>query len=200
MRVTCNKASVPGSQGGVNVYYTGQPLSGDYAVRFSMNLMEGDLLAQATEGALFGINHSGAESNWWNGSGTINGGPWASDGVWYYVTAQATADAIGDFHEYIGAGGALPNTGWTRVSAKVEATFANNFKHPPYTAQDGTSGYPNSPGTPANLASLVGDATTWSDVEIKQVHNVVTMSINKTPIFVYTNTTTFTSGVPDAGI
>ena len=36
----------------------------------------------------------------------------------------------------------------------------------------------------------------WSDVEIKQINNVVTMSIDQTPIFVYTipNTLPFTNG------
>ncbi|HWD19705.1 MAG TPA: Calx-beta domain-containing protein [Verrucomicrobiae bacterium] len=194
LRVTCNKASNPGSAGGVNVYYTGMPLSGDYAVRFSMNLMEGSIAGNGTEGALFGIDHSGTQSNWWFGSGTPYNAPaFGSDGVWYYVAAQGLADSIGDFHEYTGLGGALPNTGWSRVQAKLETTFAGNFKHQvPYTSLDGNGAQTS--GLPANSASTFGDASTWSDVEIKQIHNVVTMSINKTPIFTYVNTNTWTSG------
>ena len=37
-------------------------------------------------------------------------------------------------------------------------------------------------------------ANNWADVEIKQINNLVTLSINKTPVFVYANTNTFKSG------
>ena len=37
-------------------------------------------------------------------------------------------------------------------------------------------------------------ANNWADVEIKQLNNIVTLSIDKTPVFVYTNVTVFTSG------
>ena len=50
-------------------------------------------------------------------------------------------------------------------------------------------------GVPANGTPALGyDASTWSDVEIKQLDGVVTMSINHTAIFVYTNTTVWTNG------
>lgn len=37
-------------------------------------------------------------------------------------------------------------------------------------------------------------ANTWADVEVKQVNNVVTLSINKFPIMTYLNTTNASSG------
>jgi len=37
-------------------------------------------------------------------------------------------------------------------------------------------------------------ADNWADVEIKQLNNVVTLSIDKTPVFTYNNTNTFQSG------
>jgi hypothetical protein len=37
-------------------------------------------------------------------------------------------------------------------------------------------------------------ASSWADVELKQFNNVVTISIDKTPIGVFTNTTSFTNG------
>ena len=59
-----------------------------------------------------------------------------------------------------------------------------------FTAADGTS-----TGVPANGSPANGNSTTnWSDVEIKQVRNVVTLTIDKTAIFAYTNTAVWTNG------
>ncbi|MGH7952901.1 MAG: hypothetical protein ACREFE_13430, partial [Limisphaerales bacterium] len=196
LRITCNKNASVTYGGGVNVYLTNQVLQGDYAVRFNMNLVEGDG-AYTVEGVMFGINHSGLETNWWLGSGTpINSsGPWPSDGIWYWVQAPpggAGGFGFSEFQEYTGAGGALPNTGWTQLAtAAVSTAYRNVFKHVIFTAPGGISG-----GTPANnspVSALPAD-NSWADVEIKQMNNVVTMSIDKTPIFVYTNTTQFTNG------
>lgn len=191
LRITCNKLFNPGSAGGVNVYYTNQAFSGDYAVRFNLNLIQGGNLSFSTEGVLFGIDHTGSQSNWWYGSGPFFGGPWASDGIWYYITSDPGGGGVGDYLEFTGAGGALPNTGWTQLAAKFWTAFGNVFKVPAvYTTVEGSNG-----GVPANAAPLNGgDASNWSDVEIRQVKNLVTLSINKSPVFAYTNTTTFTTG------
>ncbi len=105
LRITCNKNLGSGDNygGGVNVYYTNQVLSGDYAVRFNMNVVEGDNAYQV-EGVMFGINHNGMETNWWLGNGTPinNSGPWAADGVWFWIqTPPGGADGFG-FDEYRG--------------------------------------------------------------------------------------------------
>src|SRR5206468_3886375 len=97
-----------------------------------------------------------------------------------------------DFEEYTGAGGALPNTGWTQLATATASTYRNVFKHTVFTAAPGTI----SGGTPANNSPVGASPAdnSWSDVEIKQINNVVTMSIDKTSIFTYTNTTRFTNG------
>jgi hypothetical protein len=173
-------------------------LSGDYAVRFNMNLIEGQTTANSTEGAVFGINHSGTLSNWWFGGGFITNQTWSSDGIWYYVTAQPGGASLqGDFAEYIGQGGTNNNAGWTRVATRGAATFAEMFKvNPgPFTCFDGAGGGSQTAGQPANASPALGyDASTWSDVEIKQQNGIVTMSINHTTIFTYTNTTVWTGG------
>ncbi len=191
LRLTCNKLFNPGSAAGVNVYLTNQAFSGDYAVRFNMNLIQGSASAYSTEGVLFGINHGGAQSNWFYGSGPLFGGPWGSDGIWYWVSADPGGASAGDFVEFTGTGGSLPNAGWAQLGSQAWTTFQNAFKVPDvYTTVEGTAG-----GVPANSSSLLGLANTnWADVEIKQVKNVVTLTIDKTRIFTYTNTTTFTSG------
>ena len=196
LHLTCNKQIGPpgGAAGAVNAYLTNHLLSGNYAVRFSMNLIEGSSLGVATEGALFGINHTGSQSNWWYGSGPLAPQTWGSDGVWYYVASQPLADNVGDYHEYTGLGGTNGNTGFTRVAVKTEAAFADVFKNNPgpFTTIDGT-GF-QSAGSPANATPVAYDASTWSDVEIKQINNVVTLSINHTAIFSYTNSTVWTNG------
>lgn len=198
LRITCNKNLGSGSMfgGGVNVYYTNQAFSGNYAVRFNMNLVEGDN-SFAVEGVSFGINHNGIETNWWLGGGVIQAGsgPWASDGVWYWIQAPPGGTGgfgFSDFEEYTGAGGALPNTGWTQLATATATTFKNVFKHAVFTAAPGTV----SGGTPANNSpvSATPADNSWSDVEMKQINNVVTLSIDKTLIFAYTNTTRFTNG------
>ena len=82
LHLTCNKNLDPGAPGAINAYYTNKLFSGNYAVRFQMNLIQGS--AGQTEGAVFGINHSGSLSNWWYGNGYITNINWSSDGVWCF--------------------------------------------------------------------------------------------------------------------
>jgi hypothetical protein len=194
LRITCNKVAYGQNYGGgVNVYYTNQVLSGNYAVRFNMNVVNGDN-SYSVEGVMFGINHNGTETNWWLGNGNLapGSGPWASDGVWYWI--QSPPGGYGgfgfsEFEEYTGAS-ALPNTGWTELATASAGTYQNVFKGALFTALGDISG-----GTPANNSpvSATPKDNTWSDVEIKQVNGVITMSIDHTPIF--TNSSPlFTSG------
>ncbi len=194
LRINCNQNFGTTYGGGVNVYYTNQAFGGNYAVRFNMNLVNGDG-SYTVEGVMFGINHNGMETNWWLGSGTTinNSGPWASDGVWYWI--QAPPGGYGgfgynEFEEYTGAT-KLPNTGWQELASTTASTYQNVFKGNLFTALGTISG-----GTPANNSpeSATPADNTWSDVEIRQVKNVVTMSIDHTAIFVYTNTLPFTNG------
>ena len=192
LRVTCNKNSVGNApSAGVNLYLTNAVFSGDYAVRFNMNITEGSSSANTTEGALFGINHNGTETNWWTGSGLYAGATtrvWASDGIWYWISADGGAGA-GDYISFSGTGGKLPNTGWQYLANLYQASFTNAFKTNVFTSDGG-------PGLVANFSPYeYGNDSSWADVEIKQVKNIVTLSIDKTPIYTYTNTTAFTNGV-----
>lgn len=199
LRVTVNKSGTVGTTGasaGVNFYPTNVSFSGNYAVRFSMNLVEGYSPSYTTEGALVGINHSGNTTNWWSGSGVLSGWDasgtnenWESDGLWYWISADGGA-AAGDYLEFTGLGGSLPNTGWTQLATKTRASFANAFKTNVFTSSGG-------PGLAANESVLLYSpdmANNWADVEIKQLNNVITLSIDKTPVFAYNNTNTFQSG------
>ena len=195
LHLTCNKSNPTSSAGAVNAYFTNVFLSGNYAVRFNMNIIQGQV--NQTEGVVFGINHSGSLSNWWYGSGFLtNGVTWSSDGIWYWITGQTGGAGAGDYLEYSGNGGTNNNTGWMRIATKTASSFAQAFKESPgpFTGIDST-GVTQSPGVPDNTTPALGyDASTWSDVEIRQTNNVVTLSINHTPIFVYTNKTVWKSG------
>jgi hypothetical protein len=191
LHLTCNKQSTF-APGAVNAYLTNIYLSGNFSVRFNMNLIEGQ--QNATEGAIFGINHTGSLSNWWYGSGYLTNINWSSDGIWYFVTAQPAGASAGDYMEFTGLGGTNGNTGWQRPATKTQTSFSQVFKDNPgpFTTVDLANN--QTPGVPANAPGLGYDASTWVDVEIKQQDDVVTLSINHSPIFVYTNTTVWKGG------
>jgi len=197
LRITYNKAH--GIAGGVNLYPTNVTFGGDYAFRFSVYLGQGGALGSATEGPLFGINHDGMETNWWLGAGALFGGPWSSDGVWYWLDSDTGGATFGDYVEFTGITDGIPNTGWAKLGALFGGTsFVNVFKDPDiYTTVGATTNA--APGMPANASPnvLPGRQATnnWADVEVKQVNNIVTMTINKTTIFTYPNTNaTFRAG------
>ena len=196
LHVSVNKSSVAGAgaSAGVNLYPTNVSFGGNYAVRFSMNIVEGLVAANTTEGPIFGINHSGIATNWWTGSALSSGwgAPpstnWESDGIWFWISADGGASA-GDFLEYTGLGGVLPNAGRTLLATKTRASFATAYKAEVFTSS-------GKPGLPSNNSIRLGyPANNWADVEIKQFNNIVTLLIDKTTVFVYTNTTSFTNGL-----
>jgi hypothetical protein len=128
-----------------------------------------------------------------NGAVVAGTGPWASDGVWYWIqTPPGGYGGFGfnEFEEYTGAS-ALPNTGWQLLATATAATYQNVYKGVVFSALGVLSG-----GTPANNSpvSVTPKDNNWSDVEIRQSNNVVTLSIDATAIFVYTNTLPFTNG------
>jgi hypothetical protein len=185
LKVTCNKDG-NGSGAGVNLYPSNHTFSGNYAVRFNMNLAQGLNAALATEGALFGINHSGRETNWWSGDAALTAGPWSSDGIWYWVSSDPGGAGAGDYLEETGNGLVSTNQGWLQLGSSAFASFEGVFKSPQVysVCLSGTLTPQN--GQPAN--NLGAATTNWSDVEIKQFNKVVTLSINKSPIFVLNNT------------
>ena len=201
LRVTANKNS--GSQTvAVNLYPTNMTFSGDYALRFNMYIEQGSVIASSDEGPLFGINHSATLTNWWYGSGTLSGGPWAADGVWYWVNAWAAGGGFaGDYMEFTGITNCFcaANTGWARPAVASYASFLNVYKTVLYDTVNTSSN--KTGGLPANVSPVVipGNGY-WGDVEIKTVNNLVTMSINHTPVLSYQNTNSlFQSGFPMIG-
>jgi hypothetical protein len=197
LRVTVNKDASPGAAAGVNLYPTNVTFSGNYAVRFSMDIVQGLNNSTSTEGPLLGINHSGYLTNWFSASGISSGwGPtppgsevWASDGVWYWLNAD-NDNSGGAYLEYTGVGGTNNNTGWQQLGTQTPSVFANAFKTNVFSG-----GIYWGPGLVSSASILNGTPyDNWADVEIKQINKIITMSIDKTPVYVYTNTTVWTNG------
>jgi hypothetical protein len=207
LRVTVNKKYSPGATAGVNAYPTNVSFSGNYAVRFNMDLVQGSSLSTATEGALFGMNHNGIETNWWVGDAIVTrpGGSttytWTADGIWNWFCSDAGGAGNGDYIGFTGNGSVSTNTGWKFIySGLFWPSFTNQFKNSTVGYADlGPFTSDSEPGIPANQSSFNSvtgaAASTWADVEMKQINNIVTVSVNKTVINVYTNNTgLFTNG------
>jgi hypothetical protein len=169
-----------GGAAGINLYPNGQTFGGDFALRFNMYIAQNSS-AGTTEFALFGINHSGNKTNWIRQTGTTpNNPPLDTDGLWFSVISDGSGSSPADFALFTSTN---PANQAVVLKSATAVSLAQVFKKPPYNAA--------LPGTPANLFATTGP---WSDVEVKKVGSVVTMSINKTPIIVYTNATAFTNG------
>lgn len=222
--MTVNKSYGQGVNGGpmaaVNAYLTNQTFSGNFAIRFNMNVIEtghfteviGDAnTATGTynneEGALFGFNHDGNETNWYAGDKFSAGAPtgWAADGIFFWVSDSGGSylDTFSPYEAFTGNGSPATNSGWAIIGSQPTANFTTAFKTNVFTSPYSTfvppydSGWTEGgPGLAANGSANYGlSVSSWSDVEIKQLNGVVTMSIDKTPILVYTNKTIFTSGL-----
>jgi len=178
LKVTCNKNGGLAATG-LNLFPAGKTFGNNFAFRFDMNLVQGDTLTTATESALFGINAVGNNVNWLSGSAAGTG---SADAVWYAISADGGGAAAGDFFEFTAA---------TLRSAVSGLTYTNAFKHPTVYTSVYTGGGSNPLGVPANSTGL---ATEWSAVELKQSNNIVTLSIDHVPVYVYSNTTAFTNG------
>lgn len=178
--LTVNKdENTPLGAAAINLYPTAMTFSGDFAVRFDMYLMVG-ADADTTEYALFGINHSATNVNWFRSDGTPPGSTF--DGLFYGVAADGAARA--DYALYSAPATAAGNP--TALAPPIDAaTLADIFKSPPWQAAAG-------PGAPAN--SEITATPSWADVEIRHGGNLVTLTINRTPIMTCTNTTPFSSG------
>jgi len=160
----------------VNLYPNSRTFSGNYALRFDMYLVVP--ATAVTEYALFGINHSGAKTNWFRNSASGVPAGTTFDGLFYGVETDAAA--LGDYALYTAP--MSTNNNPTSLNSRNASTLGGVFKVPPFAYA----------GAPANLSSSPNPA--WADVEISQVGSLVSLKINNTVIFTTTNATAFTSG------
>lgn len=190
LKVSVNKdeGSAAGAAG-INLYRNGLSFSNNYAFRFDLFLVV-NAGAGTTENAIFGINHSGNNTNWFRASG--NGYTNSSyDGIWFLVGADGAGlgqfnggTGSGDF-EMLGGGAPVQVGGiWgpPTLARAASSAFAGSFKTPPWSFA----------GVPSNLQ---GSATpSWAQVEVAQIGNVISLKINNTTVLNYTNNTGSKSG------
>ncbi len=203
LRMTANKGYA--ASAGVNAYPTNVSFGGDYSVRFQMNLIQGSQVTTYNEGALFGINHTSTNANWWATDLPSGSGPWQSDGIWFWVSSTSGGVLAGDYFGYTGATN-LPNTGWSYLAgsgpfSRTASFFTGAFKRDVFSSLAGYTTPAPASGIPGNCSPAYNGYTltpnpqgNWADVEIKQLNNVITLLIDQTPIFIYTNRTAYTNG------
>jgi hypothetical protein len=179
LKVAVNKANTAGAA--LNFYPNGQSFSNNYAFRFDMYFIEG--ASSITEYVLFGINHSGTMTNWFRNSGGVGapaGAPWTFDGIFYGV--ESDGGALGDYAAYSSPTTAGFNP--TPLGAGRNAsTLTTTFKSPPLAVA----------GAPSNKYGTI--TPSWADVEVSQVGNIISLTIDRTLIFSLTNTTAYTKGI-----
>jgi len=176
--VSVNKDGT-GSSAGINLYPAGQSFSGDYALRFDLYMSVG--VSNTTEHALAGINHSGMVTNRIRQSsgvpGATNTHAPGSDGIW--INIEPANSNLRDYAAYTSTNPAtVPYVITNRSASTLAALIAN----PPYI----------SAGAIGNRSNSL--TKTWADVELRQVGDVVRLSVNKNPVLEFTTTYGFTNG------
>ena len=95
-----NKVEPTEAAAALNLYPKNKTFSGNFALRFDMYLIVPTIAT--TEYALFGINHSGNQTNWFRNSTAgftgVDPTGWTFDGLFYGV--ETDAGALGDYALY----------------------------------------------------------------------------------------------------
>lgn len=178
LRVSVNKDTTA-SSAGINLYPAGQQFSGDYALRFDLYMSVGN--SNTTEHALAGINHSGMLTNRIRQSSGVTNATTTdaagSDGIW--VNIEPANSNLRDYAAYSSTNpAAVPYM----ITNRPAFTLASLIPSPPYISAGAIGNRSNS------------FTKTWADVELRQVGDVVRLSVNKNPVLEFTNTYGFTNG------
>ena len=163
-----------GGSAGINFYPAGWSFSGNFILRFDMFLNFGTV--STTEHALAGINHSGERTNRVTQSADPAGTTRGGDGI--YVAIESDGSNNRDWTAYTYP---TPTSTPTAITNRTAASLASVITAPPYA-------FPGSPGVGPS------SARTWTEVELGQNNNVVTLKVNNNVIYAFTNTTPFGSG------
>jgi len=169
-----------GSAAALNLYPKGQSFGGNFALRFDLFLSVPLPSSFATEHALAGINHSGSLTNWWRNGGVPAG--WSFDGLFFALETDNQSSP--NYAAYSSPTTAGNNP--TLMGSQSAASVASAFKSPPW-------GVTGTPGNINNPSGVFGTPI-WADAEISQIGRIVTLKINNTTIFSFSNATAYASG------
>ncbi len=188
LAVNKNDATAEGAAG-VNLYPTNVNVSGDFAFRFNLHASVG-LGGATTESVTFGINHSGSKTNFVTQNVDTTLATRGGDGIWFSIEMEA--------------GGSFNYAAWrpvnnvqTAITNRGSAAFTNVFQSPPFYDVTQSGGANPRGGSPSFAADSLNKF--WMDVEVRQQSNLVTLAINRTTIFTFTNNTAFTNGTVMVG-
>jgi hypothetical protein len=183
---TANKTA--GSATAINLYPINKSFSGNFALRFDMFLSVVVPNSVSTEYVLFGLNHSATKTNWFRSSpGGVPAG-WTFDGVFYSLEADGAGLIAGNLSggDYVNY--SSPTTAGNNPTllspGRTATTLTNEFKVPPNSV----------PGVPGNNTALASPTLAWADVELSQIGKIITLKVNNTVIFSYSNATSYASG------
>jgi hypothetical protein len=175
--MTANKTVGYGTA--VNLYPISQSFSNNFALRFDMFLSVVVPNSVSTEYVLLGLDHSGSKTNWFrNSPGGITNSP-SFDGI--FCCIEADGAGLGDYSAFSSP---TTNNGPTTLITRAATTLNDVFKSPPNSV----------PGVPGNNTSLASPTPIWADVELSQIGKIITLTINNTPIFSYSNSTPYKAG------
>ena len=184
--MTVNKEdATPEGAAGLNLYVTNATFAGDYALRFVMHASVG-LGGATTESVTFGINHSGTKTNFVTQNTDTTLATRGGDGIWFSMEMEA-----GGSINY-GAWRSVNNVQTQVATARSYTSFTNVFQSPPFYDRNQSGGTTVLGGSPSFAADSQNKF--WVDVEVRQSNNVVALSINKTTIFSFNNTSGVTNG------
>jgi hypothetical protein len=162
---------------GINLY-PGRTFSGNFALRADMYLSYETTPAGSTEHALLGLNHSGLLTNratitTADASGNARGG----DGVWAAIGTDASNSR--DWSAYYATNAdTVPHLYTNRSAASVSSLLSA----PPYALA----------GAPGNRSA--SSTKTWSEMELGQSNNVITLKVNNSVVYSFPNPSGFVSG------
>ncbi len=174
--VQVNKTnSTAAGSAGINLYPASATFSGNYALRFDMFLQVGG--GSTTEHALAGLNHSTLFTNRATQSADANATVRGGDGVFAGIASDASNLRDWAAYTFLGATNAV-----SVLTNRAASTLTASLPAPPYS-------FAGSPGITSNSVTK-----TWTEIELSQSNNVVTLKANNNHIFSVPNTTPYKSG------
>jgi hypothetical protein len=165
--------------------------SNSFAMRVDMFLIEngGTSIAGTTEYALFGIGHSGLDTNWFDNSSVLGPPTGTSyDGLWYEVEDDGAS--LGDY-VLESAPQVTPGTQNDPTSYVAQTAFNmyGVFKANPWTVGTDYGGAPANQWPLDGSGTFTGKTPSWATVEIDQIISKtatnIMLKINNWPIMNY---------------
>jgi hypothetical protein len=168
--------STPGGAAGINLYPAGRSFAGNFALRFDLFLNYTPEVTATTEHALAGLNHSGQLTNRVTQSTDTNNTTRGGDGIFVAIVNDGSGNRDWTAYTAMGAD-QVP----VQITNRTAGAMAGILSAPPYASA-------GSPGV------APGAAKVWSEVELGQIDNIITLKVNNRVVYSFTNASPFVGG------